>query len=1321
MTIPDPPWKQKTRPCPFYSQGRCLFADSCNFLHDVKAPRSQTESCTPSRSPLPSPPESPVDGLVYQKKARRTSKVVRFCSPPRSPRLSSLLMALGDAIQQDELEEAEMGLIIDDEDEDSDDADAVSSSEAVEDESPEDISGPAAIVSTTVSDAPYLSAHDDHATGSDPAITLAVRSSEDECPEDIPESIARASRTILDAPYDSAYDYGESHSGPAGSSSEDESPADMSDSIARVSLDAVPPSLPVAVAKASTTAFDGIHPSAYDDHETSSDPAITPRSSVVQGSDSSVGDEEEITITQFSLPAPRSPSTRTSSDLLSPIDLSGTASLLGSVSRECSASDLLREDSIDSGFAEGCFAPRTFLTSPPRSPRRISTLSILSSPFGSPTKRMRLAGEEHYHGHGVAEFFSPAFSAGASQFDDAEESGAQYSDVDSRPPSAEGENAQESPSAEGSDVSVDPLATVKVHTISTTDSPEQARRPSVVIEGVSPIGDDTLQIYNGYILGHGQDCGSDESHMWSDESSVPSSSVPTPAPEVEVGGRVFSAPLRIWTLSAESDTASPLRSPFEEHPPRVFSNPAKGKAPVRPASPWSEVSPELSPLPSPEPSPFASSQVSPEPPPQPSSLLSSEPSPQPPFLSDPEAHERQVKWERRASTKVPLAWRQSSIPGGSLSRGSSPRQGAARPRPPALTGLGPTSHDRDSRAPSPSPLRASVSAEGTPATEVQQEISPVQSAQSVPGSSRLKPLRLSMILSASTSASASPMSPSFQLTSGLESSTGIPPLTTGTTASSPVSSEYSLSNARLLSSRRSSLIPSGTRNTLLIDRTHTRSHGFSSGSKLHSQLATSPTAPNSAPVPHTSSWHARKGSRTLVLLHRQSFIEKFARPDSRASEPILYEEDEDELSRDETLKILRPTSSVSHATPANPSPPSPIHAIATPRPTLLFALASDNVDEVKRVLASGEAGPNDDVGPQSALAFTLTSRQLKHRQEMVKLLLAHGADPAAAKQAIVLSRPASTGPHEDGDGPPPNPLEELDHATKYYIKRADAPQTRRASALIHRSFFRPLARVRYDLVGQDRALEQLFRVLSMPTMAPVVVLLCGPSGHGKSLLARKFGSLLEVPTHTVNMTTLRDTHDIWRSYSMSPYEAPSDCTLADFLIANEGRRCVVVLDEIEKTPNEKVLSSLLMPWELGRCSFEAGHRHVDVSQVIWLGTSNIGHDLVFEHQENRQDPEAPMSREDYVDLMGLLRPRVSQRLGASLLSRVTTVLPFIPFTTEEKLAIAAEALHSSTSEETELPPATIDMIVRNSLSAYIPAEGARSLYRAVSNLLLDTI
>ena len=73
-----------------------------------------------------------------------------------------------------------------------------------------------------------------------------------------------------------------------------------------------------------------------------------------------------------------------------------------------------------------------------------------------------------------------------------------------------------------------------------------------------------------------------------------------------------------------------------------------------------------------------------------------------------------------------------------------------------------------------------------------------------------------------------------------------------------------------------------------------------------------------------------------------------------------------------------------------------------------------------------------------------------------------------------------------------------------------------------------------------------------------------------------------------------------------------------------------------------------MPWELGRCSFGAGQRHVDVSKVIWLGTSNIGHDLVFEHQTQRVEPTAAMSREEYVDLMGLLRPQVSDRLGVSI-------------------------------------------------------------------------
>jgi hypothetical protein len=111
---------------------------------------------------------------------------------------------------------------------------------------------------------------------------------------------------------------------------------------------------------------------------------------------------------------------------------------------------------------------------------------------------------------------------------------------------------------------------------------------------------------------------------------------------------------------------------------------------------------------------------------------------------------------------------------------------------------------------------------------------------------------------------------------------------------------------------------------------------------------------------------------------------------------------------------------------------SPMRAIVTPPPTLLFAIASDDVAQVKRVLESGDAGPNDHVGPQSALAFTLTNDKLRHKMEIVKVLLTFGADPS------VLRNPELNPPHRSalsiGDGqPPPTSLEGMDLATRFFL------------------------------------------------------------------------------------------------------------------------------------------------------------------------------------------------------------------------------------------------------------------------------------------------
>lgn len=145
--------------------------------------------------------------------------------------------------------------------------------------------------------------------------------------------------------------------------------------------------------------------------------------------------------------------------------------------------------------------------------------------------------------------------------------------------------------------------------------------------------------------------------------------------------------------------------------------------------------------------------------------------------------------------------------------------------------------------------------------------------------------------------------------------------------------------------------------------------------------------------------------------------------------------------------------------------------------------------------------------------------------------------------------------------------------------------------------------------------------------------------------------------------------------------------------------------------------------DVGRCTFEASSRTIDVRNVIWVGTSNIGNDLVLEYHQSRERPEELFTRDEYVGLMASLRPHVSDQLGASVLSRVSAILPFVPFTTEEKRALASEFLQESAAEELVqgLSKEQREHVVEQSLKDFVPAEGARSLYRAVSNLLIDSM
>lgn len=76
----------------------------------------------------------------------------------------------------------------------------------------------------------------------------------------------------------------------------------------------------------------------------------------------------------------------------------------------------------------------------------------------------------------------------------------------------------------------------------------------------------------------------------------------------------------------------------------------------------------------------------------------------------------------------------------------------------------------------------------------------------------------------------------------------------------------------------------------------------------------------------------------------------------------------------------------------------------------------------------------------------------------------------------------------------------------------------------------------------------------------------------------------------------------------------------------------------------------------------------------------------------------------------------------SVLSRVTTVLPFVPFTLAEKKAICAETLCKLGGDSLQLLDSTeVESLIDSAIAEYYPAEGARSLYRAISNQLLDIL
>lgn len=293
---------------------------------------------------------------------------------------------------------------------------------------------------------------------------------------------------------------------------------------------------------------------------------------------------------------------------------------------------------------------------------------------------------------------------------------------------------------------------------------------------------------------------------------------------------------------------------------------------------------------------------------------------------------------------------------------------------------------------------------------------------------------------------------------------------------------------------------------------------------------------------------------------------------------------------------------------------------------ILFYAAQRNNPELVRILCRVGANPNDRAERSGlpVLAFTILETENDHedRTEAVVALLAMGADPNDLPQSWwtnFLARPQQLDPSVTKENRNMNwcePAVQLllirtfNLAQRYSFWKAS--HQRRLTPRGHQSFdefgISPLKEVSFHLVGQHQACQKatsrIRNHVYRRSNVPLVLLFAGPSGHGKSELAKQLGSLLSTECREIDCTQIQRISDLLGP--KPPFVGHEEGSpLNNFLAKCTGNRSIVFLEEFDKTTKE-VQQAMLLLFESGKYRDRRNQQELDCSKTLWILATNCG-------------------------------------------------------------------------------------------------------------------